>query len=82
MFPHLCDSWRPQLTCLLQDETGSTLTIDNVSVEDSGNYSCQPRDLRPDSVLVTILSERQAPDALQDKTTHTSSAARTALPGA
>lgn len=64
-----------------EDETGSTLTIDNVSVEDSGNYSCQPRDLRPDSVLVTILSERQAPDALQDKTTHTSSAAHSALPG-
>jgi len=55
-----------------EDETGSTLTMINVSVSDSGNYSCQPRDMRPDSVVVTILSERQAPDALQDKTTHTS----------
>ena len=55
-----------------QDESGSTLTMINVSVSDSGNYSCQPRDMRPDSVVVTILSERQAPDALQDKTTHTS----------
>lgn len=55
-----------------EDESGSTLTMINVSVSDSGNYSCQPRDMRPDSVVVTILSERQAPDALQDKTTHTS----------
>ena len=59
----------------LQEEGGSTLTINNVSVSDSGNYSCQPRDMRPDRVMVTILSERQAPDALQDKTTHTGSAA-------
>ena len=36
------------------------------------NVALQPRDLRPDSVLVTILSERQNPDALQDKTTNTS----------
>ena len=43
----------------------------DVSVGDSGNYSCQPRDLHPASVAVTILSERPAPDALQDKTTHT-----------
>jgi len=57
---------------VLEDENGSTLTMINVSVSDSGNYSCQPRDMRPDSVVVTILSERQAPDALQDKTTHTS----------
>lgn len=55
-----------------EDEAGSTLTMVNVSVAHSGNYSCQPRDLRPDSVLVTILSERQNPDALQDKTTNTS----------
>ena len=61
-----------------QDETGSTLTINNVSVDDSGNYSCQPRDMRPDSVVVTILSEKQAPDALQDKTTHTSLASQQA----
>ena len=61
--------------CPLQDSEGSTLTINNVSVSDSGNYSCQPRDMRPDEVLVTILSERQAPDALQDKTTHTGSTA-------
>jgi len=61
-----------------EDETGSTLTINNVSVDDSGNYSCQPRDMRPDSVVVTILSEKQAPDALQDKTTHTSLASRQA----
>lgn len=60
--------------CPLQDSEGSTLTINNVSVSDSGNYSCQPRDMRPDEVLVTILSERQAPDALQDKTTHSSPA--------
>jgi len=56
-----------------EDESGSTITINNVSVTDSGNYSCQPQDMKPDSVVVTILSERQAPDALQDKTTHTSS---------
>ena len=43
-------------------------------VSDSGNYSCQPQDMKPDSVVVTILSERQNPDALQDKTTHTSQA--------
>ena len=61
----------------MQDEDGSTLTINNVSVSDSGNYSCQPRDMRPDRVMVTILSERQAPDALQDKTTHTGSPAVT-----
>jgi len=60
---------------VLEEEGGSTLTINNVSVSDSGNYSCQPRDMRPDRVMVTILSERQAPDALQDKTTHTGSAA-------
>ena len=59
----------------LQDEEGSTLTINNVSVSDSGNYSCQPRDLRADEVMVTILSERQAPDALQDKTTHSGDSA-------
>ena len=57
--------------------TALTLTINNVSVSDSGNYSCQPRDMRPDRVMVTILSERQAPDALQDKTTHTGSTANT-----
>lgn len=54
-----------------EDESGSTLTMTDVSVTDSGNYSCQPRDMRPAGVAVTILSERQAPDALQDKTTHT-----------
>jgi len=58
-----------------EDEAGSTLTMTDVSVADSGNYSCQPRDMRPASVAVTILSERQAPDALQDKTTHTASEA-------
>jgi len=63
-----------------EDESGSTLTITNVSVSDSGNYSCQPRDMKPDSVVVTILSEKQAPDALQDKTTHTSAAGTPALP--
>ena len=62
-----------ELVLNFQDENGSTLTMINVSVSDSGNYSCQPRDMRPDSVVVTILSERQAPDALQDKMTHTSS---------
>jgi len=56
-----------------EDDSGSTLTMTDVSVSDSGNYSCQPRDMRPAAVAVTILSERQAPDALQDKTTHTSS---------
>lgn len=58
-----------------QDDAGSTLTMTDVSVSDSGNYSCQPRDMRPAAVAVTILSERQAPDALQDKTTHTASSA-------
>merc|ERR1719273_2567905 len=56
-----------------EDDSGSTLTMTDVSVSDSGNYSCQPRDMRPAAVAVTILSERQAPDALQDKTTHTAS---------
>lgn len=56
-----------------EDDSGSTLTMTDVSVPDSGNYSCQPRDMRPAAVAVTILSERQAPDALQDKTTHTAS---------
>lgn len=55
-----------------EDDSGSTLTMTDVSVSDSGNYSCEPRDLRAAEVAVTILSERQAPDALQDKTTHTS----------
>merc|ERR1719507_1283959 len=56
-----------------EDDSGSTLTMTDVSVSDSGNYSCQPRDMQPAAVAVTILSERQAPDALQDKTTHTAS---------
>lgn len=59
-----------------EEESGSTLTMTDVSVADSGNYSCQPRDMRSAAVAVTILSERQAPDALQDKTTHTTSGQR------
>ena len=80
MYSTICASESILIFDNIQDESGSTLTITNVSVSDSGNYSCQPRDMKPDSVVVTILSEKQAPDALQDKTTHTSAADTPALP--
>ena len=43
------------------------LTITNVDVSDSGNYTCCPSNMRSDSVIVTILSESKSPNALQDK---------------
>jgi hypothetical protein len=62
---------------LVQDMNGSTLTINSVSVSHSGNYSCQPSSMRPDSVLVTILAESKSANALQDKAS--SAGARTQL---
>jgi hypothetical protein len=52
---------------VFQSTNGSTLTINSVSVSHSGNYSCQPSSMRPDSVLVTILAESKSANALQDK---------------
>ena len=31
----------------------------------SGNYTCQPSNMRSDSVIVTILAENKSPNALQ-----------------
>ena len=60
--------WTVPLSCFLfQSTNGSTLTINSVSVSHSGNYSCQPSSMRPDSVLVTILAESKSANALQDK---------------
>ena len=39
---------------------GSTLTIHSVSVWQSGNYTCLPSNMRPDSVIVTIQAENKS----------------------
>ena len=59
---------------------GSTLTINSVSVSHSGNYSCQPSSMRPDSVLVTILAESKSANALQDKASSSGSARSLLIP--
>ena len=50
---------------IFQDINGSTLTISSVSVDQSGNYTCQPSNMKPDSVVVTILQESKSANALQ-----------------
>jgi len=52
---------------VVEDINGSTLTISSVSVDQSGNYTCQPSNMKPDSVVVTILQESKSANALQDK---------------
>ena len=49
----------------VQDNNGSTLTISSVSVSQSGNYTCKPSNMKPDSVVVTILAESKSANALQ-----------------
>ncbi|XP_023337905.1 vascular endothelial growth factor receptor 1 isoform X2 [Eurytemora carolleeae] len=51
---------------VVEDSNGSTLTISSVSVSQSGNYTCKPSNMKPDSVVVTILAESKSANALQD----------------
>ena len=43
-----------------KDDNGSTLTIYSVSVLQSGNYTCLPSNMHPDSVIVTIQAENKS----------------------
>ena len=56
-----------RLVQVTKDRASSVLTLVNASDSDSGNYTCSPYNVRPDSVSVHVLKETEGPAATVHK---------------
>ena len=56
-----------RLVQVTKDRSSSVLTLVNASDSDSGNYTCSPYNVRPDSVSVHVLKETEGPAATVHK---------------
>ena len=52
-----------RLVQVTKNRASSVLTLVNASLADSGNYTCSPYNVRPDSVSVHVLNQTGPPSA-------------------